>query len=347
MIGFDPIVPPGHVRRGAFVKVKLAHGQGFSLFLIDRLYVEEAGRWHFFEPAMFGPPQLAFHDADTLARVWVDTEGGDTLFVTFTDEDFVGPLSDGAQIFACVIAGPADFGTRHSGDARRTPEGFFELRLFHHTSPATLPLIDASEHVRGSPWNLQGNKRLENVCYAYLTNRVAIASDEDLAAVAMATDRRFGLLLDDQEPPDGVVVIEVTRSATRDRSATLALWVSDDMVASVHLLRHDQHASAGIYYEVVLPAVFRVGLEPGMVLNFSHDTAAPATASLKGFGYVIVGDAGTRTGIVAPYDEENTISICKIERLEDVSILTFWRDNANTDLFSDVVVELQAFTGSA
>jgi hypothetical protein len=347
MIEFNPIVAPGQVRSDGFIKAKLAHGQGFSLLLVDRLYVERAGDWSFFESSMFGPPQLAFHDEDALAHVWIDTERGDNLFVTFTNNDLVKTLPDGAQLFACVITGPADFDMRSSGDARRTPDGIFELRLFHHTAPGTLPLIEASEHVRGSQWNLQGNKRLENVGYAYLTNRSEITTDEDLAAVAMATDRQFGLLLDEEEPPHGVIVIEVTRSATTDRSATLALWVPDYIIASAHLLRHDQRAAMGVFYEVVLPAVFRVGLQPGAVLNFSGNVAATPTTSLKGFDYVIVGDARTKTGIVAPYDEENTTSICKIERMEDGDFLTFWRDNANTDLFGGAIVEHQAFAGPA
>lgn len=347
MIDFHPIIPPGHVRRAGFIKVKLAHGQGFSLLLVDRVYFEDGGRWAFVEPVMFGPVSLAFRDADALTRVWVDTQGGDTLSVDFSNEDFAGRLPDGAQLFACRITGPADFATRYSGEARRTPNGSFELRLFHHTEPATLPLIEASGHVRGSPWNLQGNKRLGNVGYAYLTNLASITSDDDLAAVAMATDRQFGLLLDDHEPPDGVVIIEVTRSATRDRAATLALWVADHMVASAHLLRHDQRAAIGVFYEAVLPAVFRVGLEPGAALNFSGDIAKPPTTSLKHFDYVVVGDARTQTGIVAPYDEENTSSICKVERVDDGDLVSFWRDNANSDLFSRMIVDRQVFAGPA
>jgi len=103
----------------------------------------------------------------------------------------------------------------------------------------------------------------------------------------------------------------------------------------------------GVFYEAVLPAVFRVGLQPGAVLTFSGDLAATPTTSLKGFDYVIVGDARTKTGIVAPYDEENTTSICIIERVEDGDFFTFWRDNANTELFSGRVVERQEFGGPA
>ncbi|MBY9061341.1 hypothetical protein K7957_00140 [Sphingomonas yunnanensis] len=347
MIDFRPIVPPGQVRRDGIVKVKLAHGQDFSLLLLDRVYVDEDGRWLFFEPSMFGPPRLAFHDADALAQVWLDTPSGDTLHVSFTDGDLAGRLPDGSQLFACSVVGLADFPTRHSGDARRAADGSFELRLFHHTRPETLPLIVSSGHVRGSPWNLQGNKRLENVGYAYLTNLPAITSDDDLAAVAMATDELFGLRLDDAASADDVVIIKVTRSATTDRSATLALWVPDHMIASAHLIRHDQRDVMGVFYEAVLPAVFRIGLQPGCALDFLSETATPPFTYLQRFDYVIVGDARTRTGIVAPYDEENTTSICKVEFVEHDDVVSFWRANADTDRFSGRDFDPQVFAGLA
>ena len=344
MIGFNPIVPPGHIRRDGIVKAKLAHGQGFSLLLVDRVYVEKAGSWIFYEPAMFGPPRLSYRDGDAMAHVYIDTEDGDTLFVDFSNSGFAGGLPDGSQLFSCTVTGPADFAARPAGQARRTSDGSFELRLFHHTAPATLPLITTSGHVRGSPWNLQGNKQLANVGYAYLTSRTKIANDRDLAAVAMATDKRFGLLLDDQDPPDGVVVIEVTPSATTDRTATLALWLADHIAASAHLLRHDQRGMA-VYYEAVLPAVFRVGLKPGFALDFVGDVATPAPDMLQRFDYVIVGDARTPTGIVAPYDEEDTHAMCKVERVDAGDIISFWRDNSDSDLFSGLVVERQVFAG--
>ncbi len=70
-------------------------------------------------------------------------------------------------------------------------------------------------------------------------------------------------------------------------------------------------------------------------------------AALKAFDYVIVGDARTEAGIVAPYDEENTFSICKVERVEDRDFASFWRDHANTDRFTGLDVKRQASAGPA
>lgn len=93
----------------------------------------------------------------------------------------------------------------------------------------------------------------------------------------------------------------------------------------------------------MLPAVFRVGLQPGAVLDYSVGVATADASALKAFDYVIVGDARTETGIVAPYDEENTFSICKVERVEDRDFASFWRDHANTDRLTGLDVERQAF----
>lgn len=344
---FSLPIRDGQVATDGYVKVKLAHGRGLSLILVDRVFVEAAGAWTFFEPVMFGACRLAFLDDVAMVQVDLDTEHAGKLFISFLDTDLATRLPDGSHVYRCRIAAEAGFDAKGSGEARHRVDGGFDLRLFHHTAPATLPLIKASRHVQGSAWNLQGNKALANVTYAYLTNRAAITGDEDLRAIAMATDRRFGLLLDDRDPPDGVVIIEVTRSATSDRSATLALWVPDHIVASAHLLRHHQAAAIGIFYEAVLPAVFRVGLQPGAVLDFSASLATPAASALKAFDYVIVGDARTKTGIVAPYDEENTTSICKVERVEDRDFASFWRDHANTDQFTGLNVERQAFAGAS
>ncbi len=49
-------------------------------------------------------------------------------------------------------------------------------------------------------------------------------------------------------------------------------------------------------------------------------------------------------GLRAPYDEEDTTHIMKIERIpEDLTILNFWFLRANQDLYSGKDVELQKF----
>lgn len=84
-----------------------------------------------------------------------------------------------------------------------------DLRLFHHTAPDALQLIKNSSVLRGSVWNYQGTATLENVCYAYLTSLEAIQTSADLQEIAMSSDGVIAMLLDDHEPPAGVVSVTV------------------------------------------------------------------------------------------------------------------------------------------
>ena len=66
--------------------------------------------------------------------------------------------------------------------------------------------------------------------------------------------------------------------------------------------------------------------------------------SQKQFDYVIVGDATTVAGLAAPYNEEETSHIWKIERAPDQStMLDFWMEHGNTDHFSGKTPEMQQF----
>jgi hypothetical protein len=59
---------------------------------------------------------------------------------------------------------------------------------------------------------------------------------------------------------------------------------------------------------------------------------------------VVIGDATTVAGLAAPYDEEDTTFLLKIERpLAGSNILDFWFLNSNQDLFTGKIVETQAF----
>ena len=65
----------------------------------------------------------------------------------------------------------------------------------------------------------------------------------------------------------------------------------------------------------------------------------------ESFDYIVVGDCSTLDGLAAPYDEENTPHVLKIERVNDGrSFVAFWFSNGNTDLFSGKTPEMQEFT---
>jgi hypothetical protein len=63
--------------------------------------------------------------------------------------------------------------------------------------------------------------------------------------------------------------------------------------------------------------------------------------------YIIVGDCDYMDGLIAPYDEENTSYIFKIEKQDgSKNLFDFWHDNANTDQYSNKQVEYQEFVKS-
>ncbi len=325
-----------------FVKLKLIHGQGYTLLFPDRIYADIEG-WKFFQPQYFGPCSISFFDAHAMGMVDVDTDQGDKLVIGFTRNNFIKNFDDGSQLFSCRIIAPNGLEERPSGVARQREDGGFDLALFHHTADETIELIRESGHVRGSSWNFQGSRVLSNVNYAYFTSLKGVESLADLEKIAMASSGSLYMLLDNHVPPAGIVPIKVYRESTTNRTATLPLWIPDEIIATQHIWRHDQNLSPGIFYEVALPAVFRVGLLPGAVLPFTADFATIEAGELKRFDYVIVGDASDALGITAPFNEEDTTSICKIERTGSDDFLAFWKQNANTDLFSDKKIEIQGF----
>ncbi len=121
----------------------------------------------------------------------------------------------------------------------------------------------------------------------------------------------------------------VDRSSTRDRDATIPVWLPVGLISPNHLLRFVP--PDGAYYEVVLPEVVRVGLQPGRSLAIQDDRVTADAGDLRTFDYVICGDASTTEGLAAPYDEENTRQVLHLENLQVEDVFEFWLRNMNTD----------------
>lgn len=65
---------------------------------------------------------------------------------------------------------------------------------------------------------------------------------------------------------------------------------------------------------------------------------------LKAFDYIVVGDCTTLDGLAAPYDEENTAHIMKVEGMTPgTTILDFWFARGNSDLYTGKTVTMQEF----
>jgi len=64
-------------------------------------------------------------------------------------------------------------------------------------------------------------------------------------------------------------------------------------------------------------------------------------AEVKLLKYVVVGDASSPEGLAAPYSEEETLQLAKIDDLpKSMEIIGRWQEKQNTSLFPTMDVEL-------
>lgn len=335
------------------IKVKLAHGSAYSVAVPDVLLLGSEAQ-HWIQPLTFHPNLIHFLDADAECRLHVDISCGHTIAVRFRESDLVQRLDDGSELYRCTYSGPADMEMLATGRSRRTKDGRVWLELFHHTTPESKEAIVRSGHFRLSRWNVQGTKKLANVGYAYFTPLDQINVDADLKCIAMAADGNIRMLVDNVDPPPfmssqikrqlkgALLDLPVYRESTRNRTAVLPFWIDVAALAPQHIWRHSP-LDQGVFYEIANPFVQRIGMPANAVLPFSNDEIS-ATNSLKRFDYVVIGDARIVSGLAAPFDEEDTRHLLKLERAGSSSnLFRFWYEHANTDLFTTKPVELQEF----
>jgi hypothetical protein len=349
-LGFNGI---GEQQYEGLIKVKLAHGSHFSVVVPEVLFLgTEAQQW--IQPLAFHPNVIHFLPEGARCRLHVDISCGHTIAVDFSESALVGRLTDGAELYRCTLTGVDNLPAYATGSSKRTEDGRVWLQLFHHTTPEFKNAILTSGHFRLSRWNIQGTKRLINVGYVYFTPLDRIIFDSDLKCVAMAADGEITMLVDGVELPpiDSPVVrkllkgklleLQVYRESTANRTAVLPFWVDVAALGPQHIWRH---AAGGqpVFYEIASPFIHRVGLPAGSELQFSGDHI-PATDSLKRFDYAVIGDARILSGLAAPFDEEDTRHVLKIERPATPSnLFRFWHEHANTDLFGSKEIKLQEF----
>lgn len=315
-----------------YIKLKLVHAEGTSLLVPDLLAADLDGlRW--FQPKFFYACRLSFLDKFAAADVGMELSSGSLVQVTFTSGGFVASLDDASQVFRCLISASDGAALTAAGTCSLDSSRDFILDLFHHTTEEAATAIKSSGHFRGSRWNVQGTRELKNVEYAYFTSLPKIASEEDLTKIAMASSGRIGLLRTNATSEREAIAIRVYRQSTLDRTATVPVAIPASLVASAHIYRHAPTRGA-VYYEVCNPDIYRVGLLPGKVAPFHEGRMAVPDSDRKRFEYVVLGDADTHEGLVAPFDEEETKSLLHIEECGRESFFDFWRCHANSDQVS-------------
>ena len=126
-------------------------------------------------------------------------------------------------------------------------------------------------------------------------------------------------------------------------SRVMGFWIDADLIAPNHLWLH-RPMGHPLNYEVVLPNVFRVGVQPDANLLIDRQEIRIPEQDRKNFNSVIVGNADTYEGLQAPFNEEETKDLAAIEQFAaDDEITEFWQQNANSNLFDGRTIEHPEF----
>lgn len=315
-----------------FLKCKLVHNEGFSVIVPDLIYVmDDEENFSWFQFYSFLPNHLTKFDDDILGTINVDIAWGHTLRLTIANSGHVTNFTDHSNLFKCRIHGPKNLNDYSTGRGKMI-DGVPFIYLYHHTTPEIKALIEESKNYRGSLWNYQGTKTLESICYAYFTSLDSIRTPQDLIMIAMASDGEIPLMLD---VSNEIIKIKVYRENTENRTATLKQLIDTTTLMNNHIWIHTHDNLGYAYYETCSPFIFRVGLTPATLLPFNGELIQRAE-NVQTNDHIVLGDSTTEIGLLAPFDEENTKQIFKIESFynKDSNILKFWFDNNNKDLFT-------------
>ncbi|WP_200976555.1 hypothetical protein [Echinicola sp. 20G] len=329
--------PPESFKHEGFVKCKLIHSKGKSFIVPDLIYLMtddinfEWIQFYSFLPCML----TKFSEEEIIGSFPVDISFGHTIRITITTEWHQHNLPDNSNLFKCRIEGPENIMDFTTGKGKLI-DGSPYIELFHHTLTEYKNLIEESSFFKCSAWNYQGTKELSNFAYCYFTSLPEIIQSNDLKMIAMASDGKVHLIVDGS---DEIVEIEVYRESTKNRTATLKMLIDSTIIENNHLW--DQETNNGqVYYEKSNAFVYRIGVEVGSTIQFVNKRI-DRQECMKLLKYLVIGDARTKEGIIASFDEEETEQIFKVELFPDNStnILKFWFENGNTDLYTRKEIE--------
>lgn len=339
-----PEARTGKSTYNGLIKCKLVHGLGYSIIIPDFIFVTDGNSLRWFQTIFFSPCLLGKYIDKTECRIFVDIAHGNKIEVVFCNVDLKAKYQDGSELFTCEIIGPPDLIEFSTGVAKRVESEIY-VQLYHHTTEATVSAINKNKYFYPSQWNIQGNKRLTNVGYVYFSCLPEIKSPDDLFEIAMSHAGVIKFLVDDgvAQNPNDVLSLKVYRDSTANRTHTITKLVPISSIATKPILKHAP-AGEAIFYEFVSQFIYRVGIEPSTVLKFDSQKILANDAEIKHFEYAVIGDARTLDGIAAPYDEENTSHILKVERTPaSMTILDFWFAHSNQDHFTGKAVERLEF----
>lgn len=339
----------GNVSVPGYIKCRLAHADGYSVIVPDQAYFEFDDGWRWLQPFAFFPCVLAKFDDDILCDLRFDISSGYMVRARLRESGYVRSFEDGSQLYRCEMLVPDGISDYCIGKAEVLPDQGFLIELFHHTTDLIVKLILESQKLIGSKWNIQGNTPLAKSEHVYFTPLHEIKTNSDLERIAMSETEEIRLLRDNFVLPrilspgwedrfkNEILTMKVYRESRRNRSATLSFMVPAEYVAPQHILKHSPKGDA-VYYEISAPFIQRVQIPKAGELLFSNGKIGLGQAILN-HEFVIIGDATTLDGLKAPFDEENTKQIFKIDFLPDgKNFLSYWFENGNSNLFSRSVM---------
>lgn len=314
--------------------------EGDSIIIPDYILLDNGG-W--IQPLFFTPPRLVNMDDDQLCYLYIDIQGGETIKVRFYSSAFKCAFSDKSHLYACEIFGPIDL-ERYTSGVYLEEENNILLNLFHHTNDPGFDGITESNSLWSSRWNYRGSKECLNFNFVYFTHIPEIKYDSDLITVAMSKDGNMDYFIDSFIVPksvpanyrevykDYIYTAQVYRSTSSDRNCTIELSVPIEFIDAKHLYLH--HQGRGFFYEVCFPYIHRVKTQPKSIITFNGEYTIERKNPIVHSDYAIIGDAQYKDGLAAPFEEEDTSFIFKIEDCGDQTIHDYWFANANQDLFT-------------
>lgn len=314
-----------------FLKCKLIHLKGKSLIVPDLVYImtdaDSFGWIQFY--SFFAPIIMEISSTEIICSFSIDIALGHVLKLTIRNDGHEYNLEDNSNIFKCEILGPQNIHDFYTGKGKII-KNIPYITLYHHTNYISkLAILDSN--FRCSAWNYQGTKKLVNYSYCYFTSLPRISTSADLQKIAMSSNGKVKLILDGT---DEIIEIEVYRESTGKRTGSIEMLIDSTIIENNHIWQHTSDIGI-VHYEISNSFIYRIGMEIETNIQFSNNQIH-RQAGVKIMNYIILGDCNSKDGIIAPFDEEETESIFKIEKFENnnTNILQFWFAHGNQDLYT-------------
>lgn len=328
------------ILHNGMIKCRLIHQKNGSVIIPDYLFLENG--W--IQPLHFTIPQLLkLDDISEYCIIYIDIQAGKTIRVKFFSKDLMESYGDNSQLFQCEIWGPKDLNKYICGEYEQIDKKIY-LRLYHHTDNVGYEGITKSQTLRFSPWNYRGNKVCTNINFIYFTHIPELKYNNDLITVAMSADGPLYYSVDSFQTPlilppdyrdrykDSIYTVDVYRIKTADRDRTISFLVPVDIIDPKHVYKHYQHGR--YFYEICFPYIHRIRIKSGTYISFDTNNKIDNQPDIIVSDYLIIGDATSVLGLAAPFEEEETKSVFKVENCQGTPIPEFWFKEENQDLFT-------------